>query len=64
MLRGRNKRFDHMKALIKRQSLFPSFHVVRNDLELEELDMEATSDPDSAMTFYSTIGRPQQQLLQ
>jgi hypothetical protein len=53
-----------MKALIKRQSPFPSFHVVRNDLELEELDMEAMSDPDSAMTFYSTIGHPQQQLLQ
>jgi hypothetical protein len=34
-----NKRFDHMKIFIKRSQPFPSFHTIRNDLELEEIEL-------------------------
>jgi hypothetical protein len=34
LLCGLNKKYDHMKALIKRTESMPSFHTVQNDLEL------------------------------
>jgi hypothetical protein len=37
LLQGLNNRFDHMKIFIKRSQSFPSFHTVRNDLELKEI---------------------------
>jgi predicted nucleic acid-binding OB-fold protein len=40
LLQGLNKRFDHMKIFIKRSQSFPSFHTVRNDLELEEIKLD------------------------
>jgi hypothetical protein len=40
LLQGLNKRFDHMKIFIKRSQLFPSFHTIRNDLKLEEIELD------------------------
>jgi hypothetical protein len=40
LLQGLNKRFDHMKIFIKQSQSFPSFHTVRNDLELEEIKLD------------------------
>jgi hypothetical protein len=39
LLRGLSPRYGHMKALIKRSMPFPTFHVVWNELLLEELAM-------------------------
>ena len=51
ILRGLNKRYDHLKTFLKRAKPFPSFHDVRNDLLLEELtlDSEAASGPATAL---------------
>jgi hypothetical protein len=35
-----NKRFDHMKIFIKWSQSFPSFHTVRNNLKLEEIELD------------------------
>jgi hypothetical protein len=40
LLQGLNKKFDHMNIFIKRSQPFPSFHTVRNDLELEEIELD------------------------
>jgi hypothetical protein len=40
LLWGLNKRFDPMKIFIKRSQSFPPFHTVRNDLELEEIELD------------------------
>jgi hypothetical protein len=40
LLQGLNKKFDHMKIFIKRSQPFPSFHTIRNDLELEEIELD------------------------
>jgi hypothetical protein len=40
LLQGLNKKFDHMKIFIKRSQPFPSSHTVRNDLELEEIELD------------------------
>jgi predicted nucleic acid-binding OB-fold protein len=40
LLHGLNKRFDHMKIFIKQSQSFPSFHTVRNNLELEEIELD------------------------
>jgi hypothetical protein len=52
LLRGLSPRYGHLKAVIKRTVPFPTFHVVRNELLLEELTMayEATA---LAPTLYS-----------
>jgi hypothetical protein len=42
----------HLKALIKRIVPFPTFHVVRNELLLEELTM-TTEAPAPPLTLYS-----------
>jgi hypothetical protein len=40
LLRGLNKRFDHMKIFIKRSQSFPSIHTVYNDLKLKEIELD------------------------
>jgi hypothetical protein len=35
-----NKRFNHMEIFIKRSQSFPSFHTIRNDLKLEEIELD------------------------
>jgi uncharacterized membrane protein YgcG len=65
LLRGLSKKYDHMKALIKRTMPLPNFHTIWNDFELEELDLKTEADPASATTLYvasSTAGHQQQQL--
>jgi hypothetical protein len=65
LLQCLNKKFDHMK-IIKRSQPFPSFHTVRNDLELEEIELDHSTAQGQASAFYSTPsggGRPPQQQL-
>jgi hypothetical protein len=40
LLLSLNKRFDHMEIFIKLSQPFPSFHTVRNNLELEEIELD------------------------
>jgi hypothetical protein len=61
LLQGLNKRFDHMNIFIKWSQLFPSFHTVRNDLELEEIELDHSATQGQASAFYfapSGGGRP------
>jgi hypothetical protein len=52
LLRGHSPRYDHLKALINRIVLFPTFHVVQNKLLLEELTI-VTEAPALASTLYN-----------
>jgi hypothetical protein len=52
ILRGLSPTYDHLKALIKRTVSFPTFHVVRNGLLLEELTMTLEA-PTLASALYS-----------
>jgi hypothetical protein len=52
LLRGLSPRCGHLKAFIKRTVPFPTFHVVRNELLLEELTME-TETPAPAPALYN-----------
>jgi hypothetical protein len=66
LLQGLNKRFDHMKIFIKRLYPFPSFHIVRNDLKLEEIELDHSVAQGQASVFYYAPlggGRPLQQQL-
>jgi hypothetical protein len=66
LLQGLNKRFDHMKIFIKRSYPFPSFHTVRNDLKLEEIELDHSAAQAQASVFYYAPlggGRPLQQQL-
>jgi hypothetical protein len=54
LLCGLSPCYDHLKALIKRTVPFPTFHVVRNELLLEELTMTHDA-PTLAVVLYSTI---------
>jgi hypothetical protein len=61
LLQGLNKRFDHMKIFIKRSQPFPSFHTIRNDLKLEEVELDHSAAQGQAFAFYSAPsggGRP------
>jgi hypothetical protein len=40
LLHGLNERFDYMKIFIKWSRSLPSFHTIRNDLELEEIELD------------------------
>jgi hypothetical protein len=40
LLQGLNKRSNYMKIFIKRSQPFPAFHIVRNDLEPEEIKLD------------------------
>jgi hypothetical protein len=66
LLQGLNKRFNHMKIFIKRSQPFSSFHTIRNDLELEKIELDHSAAQGQASMFYSASsgGRhPPQQLL-
>jgi hypothetical protein len=52
LLHGLSPRYGHLKALIKRVVPFPTFHVVWNELLLEELTMTIEA-PTPAPTLYS-----------
>jgi hypothetical protein len=54
LLRGLSPRYGHLKALNKRTVPFPTFHVVRNELLLEELTMASeAAAPAPAPALYS-----------
>jgi hypothetical protein len=40
LLHGLNKKFNHMKIFIKRSQPSPSFHTVRNNLKLKEIELD------------------------
>jgi hypothetical protein len=40
LLHDLNKRFYHIKIFIKRSQPFPSFHTVRNELKLKEIELD------------------------
>jgi hypothetical protein len=52
LLRGLSPRYGHLKALTKRIVPFPTFHVMRNKLLLEELTMMIEA-PAPASSLYS-----------
>jgi hypothetical protein len=53
ILCGLNPRFDHLGAIIRRYTLFPSFLKVRDDLILEELHLDSSSPPADATALYT-----------
>jgi hypothetical protein len=53
LLQGLNKKFDRMKIFIERSQPFPSFHIVRNDLELKEIELDHSAAQGHASAFYS-----------
>lgn len=53
-----SRRYDHLKALIKRPVPFPTFHDVQNELLFEELTMDAES-PMSTTTLYGASSTDQ-----
>jgi hypothetical protein len=53
LLQGMNKRFVHTKIFIKQSQSFPSFHTVRNDLELDEIELDHSVRQGQASAFYS-----------
>jgi hypothetical protein len=66
LIQGMYKRFNHMKIFIKRLQSFPSFNIIRNDLELEEIELDNSAAHGHASVFYSMSsggGCPSQQLL-
>jgi hypothetical protein len=46
-----------MKIFIKRSQSFPSFHTVRNDLELKEIELDHSAAQGQTSTFYSAPSR-------
>jgi hypothetical protein len=56
LLRGLNPRYGHLKALIKRIVPFPTFHVVRNELLLEELTMTIEAPTPAPALYSATTG--------
>jgi hypothetical protein len=53
ILRGLNPRFEHLGAIIRRYTPFPSFLKVRDDLILEELHLDSSGPPADATTLYT-----------
>jgi hypothetical protein len=53
ILRGLNPRFEHLGAIIRRYTPFPSFLKVRDDLILEELHLDSSGPPTDAMALYT-----------
>jgi hypothetical protein len=62
ILRSLNPWFEHLGAIIRRYTPFPSFLKVRNDLILEELHLDSSGPPADATTLYTcsapTAARP------
>jgi hypothetical protein len=53
ILRSLNPRFEHLDAIIRRYTPFPSFLKVRNDLILEELHLDSSGPPADATAVYT-----------
>jgi hypothetical protein len=53
ILHGLNPRFEHLGAIIRRYTPFPSFLKVRDDLILEELHLDTSGSPDDATALYT-----------
>jgi hypothetical protein len=53
ILRGLNPRFEHLGAIIRCYTPFPSFPKVRNDLILEELHLDSSGSPADATALYT-----------
>jgi hypothetical protein len=53
ILRGLNLRFEHLGAMIRRYTPFPSFLKVRDDLILEELHLDSSGSPADATALYT-----------
>jgi hypothetical protein len=53
ILRGLNPRFEHLGAIIRCYTPFPSFLKVRDDLILEELHLDSSGPPADATTLYT-----------
>jgi hypothetical protein len=53
ILRGMNPRFEHLGAIIRRYTPFLSFLKVRDDLILEEIDLDSSGPPADATTLYT-----------
>jgi hypothetical protein len=47
LLHGLNKKYDHMKALIKRTKPLPSFHAVYSDFEQHATSTASSAPPPS-----------------
>jgi hypothetical protein len=62
ILRGLNPRFEHLGAIIRRYTPFPSFLKVRDDLILEELHLDRSGSPADATALYTcpapAVARP------
>jgi hypothetical protein len=62
ILRGLNLRFEHLGAIIRRYTSFPSFLKVQDDLILEELHLDSSGPPADAITLYTcpapAVARP------
>jgi hypothetical protein len=59
VLQGLNKKYDHIKAYLKRARSFPSFHDVHNDLLLEELTLDTEASSGSATALTASGGQQQ-----
>jgi hypothetical protein len=59
VLRGLNKKYDHVKTYPKQVPSFPSFHDIRNDLLLEELTLDAEATSGSTTTLAASGERQQ-----
>jgi hypothetical protein len=53
ILLGLNPRFEHLGAIIRRYTPFPSFLMVRDDLILEELHLDNSGPPADATALYT-----------
>jgi hypothetical protein len=53
ILRRRNPRLEHLGAIIRRYTPFPSFLKVRDDLILKELHLDSSSPPADATELYT-----------
>jgi hypothetical protein len=55
ILRGLNPCFEHLGAIIRRYTTFPSFLKVRDDLILEELHLDSLGPPADATMLYTCL---------
>jgi hypothetical protein len=53
VLRGLNKRYEHLQPIIMRSRLFPTSLKVRDDLVLEELQLGLGSSANAPQVFFS-----------
>jgi hypothetical protein len=53
ILRGLNPLFEHLGAIIRRYTPFPSFLKVQDDLILEELHLDSSGSPADATALYT-----------